>query len=158
MVKGGRKWKVTSASFMFIGEYHHTLDDKGRMAVPIKFRAALANGAVVTRGLDRSLFLYPKDEWAKLAEKLASLPLGQADTRAFARLMLAGAMEVEVDKSGRVNIPEYLREYANLKKDTVVAGLYNRLEIWDQETWKKYAAQTEEQGNDIAERLTGLGV
>ena len=143
---------------MFIGEFHHTLDDKGRMAVPIKFRAALAEGAVVTRGLDRSLFLYPKSEWEKLAEKLAALPMGQADTRAFARLMLAGAMEVEIDKSGRVNVPEYLRTYAGLSKDVVVAGLYNRMEIWDEGTWKTYAAQTEQQGNAIAERLSGLGV
>ena len=143
---------------MFIGEYHHTLDDKGRMAVPIKFRAALADGAVVTRGLDRSLFLYPKSEWSKLAEKLAALPMSQADTRAFSRLMLAGAMEVDIDKTGRVNIPEYLREYAGLAKDVVVAGLYNRLEVWDEATWKAYAAKTEKEGNDIAERLTNLGV
>ncbi len=143
---------------MFIGEYHHTLDEKGRMAVPIKFRAAIADGAIVTRGLDHSLFLYPKHEWNVLAEKLASLPFGQADTRAFARLMLAGAMEVEVDKSGRVNLPEYLRTYAGLRKDVVVAGLYNRLEIWDEKTWKEYAAKTEAEGNQIAERLTDLGV
>ena len=143
---------------MFIGEFHHSVDDKGRMAVPIKFRAALAEGAVVTRGLDRSLFLYPKSEWQKLAEKLAALPLGQADTRAFARLMLAGAMEVEVDKSGRVLLPEYLRQYAGLAKNVVVAGLFNRMEIWDEATWSAYASKTEEQGNAIAERLSSLGV
>ncbi len=143
---------------MFIGEYHHTLDEKGRMSVPVKFRATLATGAVVTRGLDRSLFLYPKDEWQKLAEKLAALPFGQSDTRAFARLMLAGAMEVEVDKSGRVLLPEYLRSYAGLSKDVVVAGLYNRLEIWDEAVWKEYAAKTEDQGNEIAERLGSIGV
>lgn len=143
---------------MFIGEFHHTLDEKGRMSVPIKFRAALAEGAVVTRGLDHSLFLYPKAEWEKLAEKLAALPLGQSDTRAFARLMLAGAMEVEVDKSGRVLIPEYLRVYAGLRKNTVVAGLFNRMEIWDEETWSAYASKTEAQGNEIAERLSGLGI
>lgn len=145
-------------SLMFIGEFHHTLDDKGRMSIPVKFRADLAQGAVVTRGLDRSLFLYPKDEWQKLAEKLAALPFGQADTRAFARLMLAGAMEVEIDKSGRVLLPEYLRTYAGLSKDAVVAGLYNRLEIWDEATWKDYAAKTEAEGNAIAERLHDLGV
>lgn len=143
---------------MFIGEYHHTLDEKGRMSVPVKFRVDLAQGAVVTRGLDRSLFLYPKSEWQALAEKLASLPFGQADTRAFARLMLAGAMEVEVDKSGRVLLPEYLRNYAGLAKDVVVAGLFNRLEIWDEATWKEYSAKTESEGNAIAERLQNLGV
>jgi len=143
---------------MFIGEYRHTLDDKGRMSVPVKFRASLAEGAVVTRGLDRSLFLYPTSEWQTLAEKLASLPFGQSDTRAFARLMLAGAMEVEVDKSGRVLLPEYLRTYAGLAKDVVVAGLYNRLEIWDEATWKEYSTKTESEGNAIAERLQNLGV
>jgi len=143
---------------MFIGEYHHTLDDKGRLAVPVKFRASLSEGAVITRGLDRSLFLYTRSEWEALATKLAALPMGQADTRAFARLMLAGAMEVEIDKSGRVNVPEYLRNYAGLSKDVVVAGLFNRVEIWDRATWKSYSARTEEQGNEIAERLNALGV
>lgn len=143
---------------MFIGEYHHTLDDKGRLSVPIKFRVQLAKGAVVTRGLDRSLFLYPKEEWDVLAQKLAQLPLGQADTRAFARLMLAGAMEVDVDKSGRVLLPEYLRSYASLTKTVVIAGLYNRLELWDEDAWKTYATATEAHGNEIAERLSGLGV
>jgi len=138
---------------MFIGEFHHTLDDKGRVAIPVKFRAALADGVVVTRGLDRSLFLYPKVEWEKLAQKLAALPLGQADTRAFARLMLAGAMDVEVDKSGRVTVPEYLRQYAGLAKDVVVTGLYDRLEIWDEKAWNEYSAKTEGASNDIAERL-----
>lgn len=126
--------------------------------MPSKFRAALAEGVVVTRGLDRSLFVYPKTEWDALAAKLAALPLGQADTRAFARLMLAGAMEVELDKSGRVHVPEYLRSYAGLSKDVVIAGLYNRLEVWDEATWKAYAAETEAQGNAIAERLGGLGI
>ena len=138
---------------MFIGEFHHTLDDKGRLAIPVKFRAQLAEGAVVTRGLDRSLFLYPKADWDKLAQKIAALPIGQADTRAFARLMLAGAMDVEVDKSGRVTVPEYLREYAGLSKNAVVTGLYDRLEIWDEQAWNEYSSKTEKSSNDIAERL-----
>ncbi len=158
MSSSGTKWETHQIRTMFIGEFHHTLDDKGRMSIPVKFRAELAQGAVVTRGLDHSLFLYPKDEWQKLAEKLAALPFGQADTRAFARLMLAGAMEVEIDKSGRVLLPEYLRTYAGLSKDAVIAGLYNRLEIWDEATWKDYAAKTEAEGNAIAERLHDLGV
>ncbi|MBI4138931.1 division/cell wall cluster transcriptional repressor MraZ [Candidatus Uhrbacteria bacterium] len=141
---------------MFIGEFHHTLDEKGRLAVPIKFRAALAAGAVVTRGLDRSLFLYPKEAWATLAQKLAALPLSQADTRAFARLMLAGAMEAEVDKSGRITVPEYLREYAGIAKDVAVTGLYDRIEIWSEETWRDYAVKTERDSADIAERLGSL--
>ncbi len=138
---------------MFIGEFHHTLDDKGRLAIPVKFRAALAEGAVVTRGLDRSLFLYPKADWEKLAAKIAALPLSQSDTRAFARLMLAGAMDVETDKSGRVTVPEHLREYAGLSKDVVVTGLYDRREIGDEAAWRSYAAKTESDTNDVAERL-----
>jgi len=143
---------------MFIGEYHHSIDDKGRLAIPMKFRGDLAKGAVVTRGLDTSLFLFPKEEWDKLAEKLAGLPLGQSNSRAFARLMLAGAMDVEVDKQGRVVLPEYLREYASLSKQVVVAGLYNRLEIWNAEKWQTYKTSIEQDVGGIAERLGELGV
>lgn len=131
------------------------MDDKGRLSIPAKFRASLAQGAVVTRGLDRSLFLYPKEEWDKLAAKISALPLGQADTRAFARLMLAGAMEADIDKSGRIGLPEYLRIYASLGKSVVVTGLYDRVEIWDEKAWGEYSAKTEGAGNDIAERLGG---
>lgn len=143
---------------MFIGEYLHTLDDKGRLAVPKKFRSLLENGAVVTRGLDHCLFLYTRNEWEKLAEKLSSLPFAQANTRAFARLMLAGAMDVEVDKQGRIILPEYLRTYSNMKKDVIVAGLYNRLELWDAEEWKRYTKKTEEESNEIAEQMGMVGV
>ena len=143
---------------MFIGEYNHTIDDKGRLAIPMKFRGDLARGAVVTRGLDASLFLFPKEEWDKLAEKLAGLPLGQSNSRAFARLMLAGAMDAELDKQGRVILPEYLRQYAGINKQAVVAGLYNRLEIWDLKKWEDYKAKTESEVGDIAEKLGELGV
>ncbi|OGH64966.1 MAG: cell division/cell wall cluster transcriptional repressor MraZ [Candidatus Magasanikbacteria bacterium RIFCSPHIGHO2_01_FULL_41_23] len=143
---------------MFIGEYSHSLDDKGRLSVPKKFRNALAKGAFVTRGLDNCLFLYTKVEWAKLAEKLANLPFAQANTRAFARLMLAGAMDVEVDKQGRIILPEYLRSYATLKKDVVVAGLYNRLELWDAGKWSEYTKRTEAESTTIAEQMGQLGV
>ena len=142
---------------MFIGEYKHTLDEKGRIAIPSKFRKQLAKGAVVTRGLDTSLFLFPKEEWDKLAEKLASLPLGQSNSRAFARLMLAGAMDVSLDKQGRVVLPEYLREYAGMKKNLVLAGLFNRLEVWDEEKWEKYKKQVESDADSVAEKLGELG-
>src|SRR5690349_193908 len=122
--------RLLDDTFMFIGEFHHTLDDKGRLAIPVKFRGSIEDGAVGTRGLDHSLFVYPKAGWEVLAVKLAALPLGQSDTRAFTRLMLAGAMEIEIDKSGRITIPEYLRTYASLQKNVVVTGLYDRLEIW----------------------------
>ncbi len=143
---------------MFIGEYKHNLDDKGRLAIPTKFRADLSKGAVVTRGLDTSLFLFPKEEWDKLAEKLAGLPLGQSNSRAFARLMLAGAMDVEIDKQGRVMLPEYLRAYAGLQKSVVIAGLYTRLELWDEATWNAYKSKMEEDAESVAEQLGELGV
>lgn len=149
---------VHSLFTMFIGEYHFSMDDKGRVAIPTKFKADLKEGAVVTRGLDSCLFVYPKAEWEKLAKRLAGLPISQANTRAFARLMLAGAMEVETDKQGRVVLPEYLRKYAGLDKQVVIAGLYNRVEIWESEAWDRYSKQTEKSSGDIAERLGELDV
>ncbi len=141
---------------MFIGEYHITLDDKGRFSVPVKFRGALAQGAVVTRGLDNSLFVLPLEEWGKLADKIAGLPLGQANSRAFARFMLAGAMDVELDSHGRFVVPEYLRTFAGLKKTAVVVGIQNRLEIWDEEAWIVYAKKAEADSGSIAEQLGGI--
>lgn len=144
--------------FMFIGEYTHNLDAKGRMAVPAKFRNKLSGGAIITRGLDHCLFIFSNKDWEVLAQKLISLPLAQANSRAFARLMLAGAMDVEVDKQGRILIPDYLREYAGLKKQTTVAGLYNRIEIWDNEAWQAYKSKTEASSEEIAEKLSELGI
>lgn len=143
---------------MFIGEYAHSIDEKGRLAIPVKFREELLHGAVVTRGLDNCLFVYTATEWQKLADKLAALPIAKANTRAFARLMLAGAMDCEVDKQGRVILPEYLRDYATLTKKVVIAGLFNRLEIWDEATWNKYKKATENDSSEIAEALGELGV
>lgn len=150
--------KLRNAASMFIGEYTHSIDDKGRMAVPVKFRAALGKGAVVTRGLDGCLFVYTSAEWRKLADKLVTLPIAQANTRAFSRLMLAGAMEVDIDSQGRVLVPDYLRKYAGLSKQVVVTGLYNRLELWDEAAWTKYKSSTERSSVDIAEALGTLGV
>jgi MraZ protein len=143
---------------MFIGEYSHTIDEKGRMAIPSKMRRDLGSGAVVTRAIDNCLWVFPKKEWQALAEKLASLPLSDANSRAFSRLMLAGAMEVEFDSQGRALIPGYLRAYAGLKKNAVIAGLYNRLEIWDQEAWKTYKDKTEKATEQIAKHMADLGV
>ncbi len=143
---------------MFIGEYHHTLDEKGRMALPVKFRSALATGCVVTRGIDQCLSVYTLEEWKTLAEKLSTLPVSQATSRAFARLMLAGAMDAAPDKQGRVVLPDYLREYAKLGKNLAVVGLYNRLEIWDEAAWEIYKRGAESSSTDIAEKLRELGV
>lgn len=143
---------------MFIGEYTISMDAKGRIAVPAKFRNLLNAAAVVTKGLDKSLFLYPRSEWEAIAGKLAALPLSKANSRALARLMLAGAYDVELDKQGRMMIPEYLRKFAGLSKKVVVAGLYNRIEIWNEESWNEYKAATERESTAIAEGLGELGV
>jgi len=143
---------------MFIGEYQHSVDEKGRVAVPAKFRADLATGAVVTKGLDSCLVLYTKKDWAELAEKVSQLPISQRDARAFARFTLGAAMEVEIDKQGRINLPNYLKEYAEIKKQAIVAGLYNRVEIWDEKKWKEYKQGAEKDSADIAEKLGDLGV
>lgn len=143
---------------MFIGEYKHSIDSKGRLAVPKKFRDALGDSPVITRGLDSCLFLYTREEWEKIAVKLSTLPISQKNTRAFSRLMLAGAMDVQLDKQGRIMIPEYLRDYGRLQKNTIVAGLYNRLEVWDESAWNDYKHMTEAQSEDIAEQLSELGV
>ncbi len=143
---------------MFLGEYNHTVDEKARIAIPAKFRKSLAKGAVVTRGLDNCLYLYPMSEWKILAEKISKLPMSQANSRAFSRLMLAGAMDVELDAQGRVVLPEYLRTYAGIAKKAVIAGLYNRFEIWDEEKWNVYKSNTEKGGNDIAEKLGELAI
>lgn len=143
---------------MFIGEYNGTIDDKARISIPAKFRSSLKNKVVVTRGLDNSLVLYTLDEWKKLAEKLASLPISTANTRAFSRLMLAGAMDCDIDKQGRIVLPGYLKEYAKIGKKIVFAGMYSRIEIWSDELWIKYKIQTEKNSNQIAEQLGDLGV
>lgn len=145
-------------TLMFIGEHSLSMDVKGRIAVPVKFRPMLNNGIVITRGLDKSLFVYTKPEWGKLAEKLSQLPLATANSRAFARLMLAGAWDAEMDKQGRVIIPDYLRKFASLAKKVIMAGLYNRIEIWDQEAWEAYKLGTERESTAIAEALGELGV
>jgi len=143
---------------MFIGEYNHTIDAKGRMAVPIKMRGQLSDGAVVTRGVDTCLFIYPKTEWDTLATKLANLPLTDTKARAFVRLMLSGAMDVEFDKQGRILLPAYLRSYASLKKEAVIVGLYNRLEVWDDKNWQEFKDKTAENEKDITDHLSTLGV
>ncbi|PJA87943.1 MAG: cell division/cell wall cluster transcriptional repressor MraZ [Candidatus Moranbacteria bacterium CG_4_9_14_3_um_filter_40_7] len=143
---------------MFIGEYLHSIDLKKRMAVPSKFRTDLKNKVVVTRGLDKCLFVYPLKVWEELAGKLGTLPVGESATRSFIRLMLAGAVDVEVDKQGRILIPDFLKNYAGLGKNVIVAGIYNRLEIWDEKKWKEYKQKAEKNTDEIAEQLGKLGV
>lgn len=139
---------------MFIGEYQHNLDSKGRISIPAKFRSELGSSAIVTRGLDSCLFIYPKSEWEETANRLAQLPYTNANARAFSRMMLSGAMEVEIDKQGRALLPGYLRSYASLIDQIVSAGVFNRVEIWDKQKWQEYSQQSESQAANIAEQLT----
>lgn len=143
---------------MFIGEFTHKLDKKGRLLIPKKFRSDLEHGAVVTRGLDNCLFLYTQEEWEELAEELADLPFAKANSRAFTRLMLAGAMDVDIDSKGRIMVPDYLRDFADLEKEVVIAGLYDRLEIWNKQAWEEYKEKTENSSGEIAERMSELGI
>lgn len=143
---------------MLIGEYKHILDSKKRFAIPVKLRKELGGRAVLTRGLDNCLFLYPEHEWQKLTEKLSQLPMGQGNTRSFLRLVLAGAVEVELDQLGRILIPDYLKDYAGLRQKIVVAGLYSRLEVWDEERWEIYKSEVEKNTDMVAEKLGELGL
>jgi MraZ protein len=138
---------------MLIGEYHHNLDSKGRLSVPIKFRAELGSSAIVTKGLDGCLFLYPKAEWEMMAQKLANLPVSSSSARAFSRLMLSGAMELDIDKLGRALLPGYLRDYADLRGEAVLSGVFNRVEIWDKQAWGEYSKQAEASSTENAEKL-----
>lgn len=143
---------------MFIGEFQHTLDVKGRMAIPAKFRNKLSGGAIVTRGIDRCLFILTPEDWEVFVQKLMNLPLSQANSRAFVRLMLSGAADVELDAQGRILIPDYLRRYAGMEKEVNVCGVYNRIEVWDRTAWNAYRDETERSSQEIAEKLGELGI
>ncbi len=143
---------------MFMGEYQHSLDDKGRLIVPSKFREPLGGRCVITRGLDKCLFVYPESEWRTMEEKLKQLPLTQSDARAFVRFFFSGATDLELDKQGRVMIPANLREYASLDKDVVVIGVSTRVELWSKEVWAAYVDEAESSFEAIAEKIVDLGI
>lgn len=143
---------------MLIGEYNHTLDSKKRLAIPAKLRKEFGERAILTRGLNNSLFLYPLERWQKLTEKLGQLSVGQADTRSFLRLVFSGAVEVELDQLGRILIPDYLKNYAELKQRVAIVGVHDRLEIWDEERWINYKTEAEKNTDMIAEKLGELGL
>jgi len=143
---------------MLIGEYTHTLDPKKRLSLPSKWRKELGEGVVITRGLDNCLFVYPLNEWQTITEKIGRLPFGQADTRGFNRFFLSGAVEVEVDSVGRILIPDFLKEFAGLGSKVVLAGIHDRIEIWDQNKWTTYKAHIEAQAEALAEKLGDIGV
>lgn len=139
-----------------MGEYSHTIDAKGRVIVPAKFREELGEGSVITKGLDGCLFVYPKEEWQKFEEKLRQLPLNQQNARKITRFFLAGATGCEIDKQGRVLLPAVLREFAELEKDVVMVGIMNRVEIWSKERWN--SANAFDDMEEVAEQMNDLGM
>lgn len=143
---------------MLIGEYLHTLDSKKRLSLPAKFRKELGRKIIITRGLDSCLFMFTEKAWSKIAEKMASLPVGQADTRGISRFLLAGAVETEVDSAGRVLIPDFLKDFADLKSRVVLAGVSDRVEVWNEKTWEEYKRRIEKGADQMAQTLGDLGV
>jgi MraZ protein len=143
---------------VFLGEYEHSLDDKGRLAIPAKFRPEVSQGLVLTRGLDRCLFVWPLAEWRIVAEKLGRLSLMHANARRLQRLLFAGAVDTQLDRLGRVLVPQFLRSYAGLQDTVVVAGVLNRIEVWEREQWATERLAAEEQSADLAEALSELGI
>ena len=143
---------------MFIGEYNHTIDTKGRLIVPSKFRESLGDEFVVTKGLDGCLFVYPMEEWAVFTDTLKDLPLTKKDARQFSRFFLAGAALCEVDKQGRILIPAVLREFAGLEKDAVLVGVSSRIEIWSRSNWESISDVDIEDMDNIAEHMEDIGI
>jgi MraZ protein len=143
---------------MLIGEYLHTLDSKKRLSLPAKFRKEVGKKVVVTRGLDVCLFMFPINAWKGIADKLQKLPFGQADTRGMSRFLLAGAVETEVDGAGRILIPDYLKEFADLRSRVVLAGISDRVEIWNEKTWEEYKRRIEKGADQMAQTLGELGI
>ena len=138
---------------MFIGEYHHSVDDKGRLIIPSKFREELGNNFIITRGIENCLFVYSMESWEKIVNKLETLPFTKKDARAFIRFFLSGASEAEFDKQGRINITSPLISYANITKECVVIGTGDRLEIWSEESWNDFFTSAKDSMSDIAENL-----
>lgn len=138
---------------MFMGEYSHTLDTKSRLIIPAKFRNQLGDQFIITKWMEKSLRAMPMAVWGKLQEQLNQLPLGKKDARAFRRFVMAGALEAEFDKQGRIVVPNNLREYASLEKSVVVTGVGDSFEIWSAENWSAYTAETADDFDNIAEGL-----
>jgi len=143
---------------MLIGQYQHTIDSKKRLALPIKFRGELGTKIIITKGVENCLVVYTEKEWEVMSQKLGNLPISQLEARSFTRHLLASATEVSLDKLGRILIPDYLKEYADLKKNIVVCGLSNRLEVWDDAKWKNYSKDAEKGVEEIVSKLGPLGI
>lgn len=143
---------------MLLGEYTHTLDSKKRLSLPAKFRKEIGKKVIITHGLDRCLFVYSVATWKELSAKLAQLSMGQANTRGFTRFLLAGAVEAEVDNIGRILVPDFLKSYAGLTTRVVIAGVHNRIEVWDEDAWRTYKQGIEKEAEAMAETLGTLGM
>jgi len=143
---------------MLIGEYTHTLDSKKRLSLPTKFREKVGKVIVLTRGLDQCLFLFPQKTWLEIAGKLEQLPFGEADARGMSRFLLAGASEVEVDQAGRILIPDFLKSFAKLGSSVVLAGVSDRVEIWNEKTWGTYKRRIEKGADQMAQTLGNLRI
>jgi MraZ protein len=143
---------------MFLGEFEHTVDDRGRIAIPAKWRADLGKGLVVTRGIDRCLFLWPMDEWQVIAQKLSQLSLMQTDARRIHRLIFSGATDTTPDRLGRILVPAFLREYAELRDSVMLAGVNNRAEIWSPGNWQNERSEVDPHSAQLAEHLLDRGV
>lgn len=143
---------------MLIGEYNHTLDDKRRVSLPAKFRKALGKQVVVTHGLDSCLFIFSSRQWETILEKLSTLSMGQADSRAFNRFLLSGAVDLEVDSLGRILIPDYLAKFADLQGKAILIGVSDRVEMWNESNWAAYKERIEKEADVMAEKLGDLGV
>ena len=143
---------------MLLGQYNHNIDEKGRVSVPAKFREELGVSFIVTKGLDNCLFAYSKDEWSKFEEKLKTLPLTNPNARNFIRFFFSGATECEIDKQGRINLPQHLRDYAELTKEVSVIGVSTRVEIWNRSKWENYTSEENMDVDDIASKMSDLGI
>ena len=143
---------------MLIGQYQHTIDSKKRLALPVKFRGELGTKVIITKGVENCLVVYTEKEWEVMSQKLGSLPISQTEARSFTRHLLASATEVSLDKLGRILIPDYLKEYASFKKNVVICGLSNRLEIWDEAKWENYSKDAEKGVEEIVSKLGPLGI
>jgi MraZ protein len=143
---------------MFLGEFEHTIDEKGRITIPAKFRGRLAAGMVITKGIDECLWLYPMDGWEELAQKINALPLTDPKAREFSRQVFGGASDDVPDRQGRVNLPTYLREYANIDKQAVIIGLHNHCEIWNADQWRERQEQSHNDPEGRAAQFESLGI
>jgi MraZ protein len=143
---------------MLIGQYEHTIDAKKRLALPVKFRGELGDKVIVTKGVENCLVVYTEKEFMVMSEKLSNLTISQPEARSFTRTMLASAMEITLDKLGRILVPDYLKKYAGLNKNVVICGLSNRLEIWDSENWDAWTKEAEKGVSEIVSKLGGLGI